>query len=191
MVVSGRQLASAYWQGPDKLVPIPPDGFRNGDLARRLLQGRRQLQRRGVGLRDSIPVGSSLTMLAGSAAQILLAWEEPDRLHRLDPRRRVDRSRVRVGLRRWRTYSTLLAAVSMALALLTSTPRFAPRPVHTMIAVGVARPSASGQVMTTPVMATSTAVLKAAPAASHPNSVTAPPTIATRPSQNAVRSASR
>ena len=26
--------------------------------------------------------GSSLTMLAGSAAQILLAWEEPDRLHR-------------------------------------------------------------------------------------------------------------
>jgi long-chain acyl-CoA synthetase len=35
MVVSGRQLASAYWQGPDKLVPIPKDGFRNGDLARR------------------------------------------------------------------------------------------------------------------------------------------------------------
>ena len=35
MVVSGRQLASAYWHGPDKLVPIPQDGFRNGDLARR------------------------------------------------------------------------------------------------------------------------------------------------------------
>jgi len=35
MVVSGRQLASAYWQGPDQLVPIPQDGFRNGDLARR------------------------------------------------------------------------------------------------------------------------------------------------------------
>ena len=35
MVVSGRQLASAYWQGPDKLVPIAQDGFRNGDLARR------------------------------------------------------------------------------------------------------------------------------------------------------------
>src|SRR5207302_820232 len=28
-------LASAYWQGPDKLVPISQDGFRNGDLARR------------------------------------------------------------------------------------------------------------------------------------------------------------
>ncbi len=37
---------------------------------------------RPVGLRDSIPVGSSMSMLAGSAAQILLAWEEPDRLHR-------------------------------------------------------------------------------------------------------------
>jgi len=35
MVVSGRQLASAYWQGPNRLVPIPQDGFRNGDLARR------------------------------------------------------------------------------------------------------------------------------------------------------------
>ena len=35
-----------------------------------------------VGLRDSIPVGSSMSMLAGSAAQVLLAWEEPDRLHR-------------------------------------------------------------------------------------------------------------
>ena len=37
---------------------------------------------RQMGLRDSIPVGATLTMLAGSAAQILLAWEEPDRLHR-------------------------------------------------------------------------------------------------------------
>jgi DNA-binding IclR family transcriptional regulator len=35
-----------------------------------------------VGLRDSIPVGSTLSMHAGSAAQVLLAWEEPDRLHR-------------------------------------------------------------------------------------------------------------
>ncbi len=37
---------------------------------------------RPSGLRDSIPVGSQLSMLAGSAAQILLAWEDPDRLHR-------------------------------------------------------------------------------------------------------------
>src|ERR1043166_2721027 len=34
------------------------------------------------GLRDTVPVGTSLPMTAGSAAQILLAWEEPDRLHR-------------------------------------------------------------------------------------------------------------
>ncbi len=37
---------------------------------------------RPVGLRDSIPVGAAVSMTAGSAAQVLLAWEEPDRLHR-------------------------------------------------------------------------------------------------------------
>ncbi|MEI7561206.1 MAG: IclR family transcriptional regulator [Actinomycetes bacterium] len=35
-----------------------------------------------TGLRDSVPVGTALTMQAGSAAQILLAWEEPEKLHR-------------------------------------------------------------------------------------------------------------
>jgi DNA-binding IclR family transcriptional regulator len=34
------------------------------------------------GLRDTVPVGTALPMTAGSAAQVLLAWEEPDRLHR-------------------------------------------------------------------------------------------------------------
>jgi DNA-binding IclR family transcriptional regulator len=34
------------------------------------------------GLRDSVPVGTQLTMNAGSAAQVLLAWEEPDRMQR-------------------------------------------------------------------------------------------------------------
>ncbi len=34
------------------------------------------------GLRDSVPVGTVLTMQAGSAAQILLAWEDPEKLHR-------------------------------------------------------------------------------------------------------------
>ena len=37
---------------------------------------------RSIGLRDSIPIGLTLSMKAGSAAQILLAWEEPDQLHR-------------------------------------------------------------------------------------------------------------
>src|SRR6266536_3104472 len=51
------------------------------------------------------------------------------------------------------------AEVSSAMAFLNSTPRLAPRPVPTMIAVGVARPSASGQVITTTVIANSTAAL--------------------------------
>jgi DNA-binding IclR family transcriptional regulator len=34
------------------------------------------------GLRDTVPVGAVLTMHAGSAAQVLLAWEEPERMHR-------------------------------------------------------------------------------------------------------------
>ena len=29
-----------------------------------------------------VPIGTVLTMHAGSAAQVLLAWEEPDRMHR-------------------------------------------------------------------------------------------------------------
>ncbi|MDQ3627336.1 MAG: IclR family transcriptional regulator [Actinomycetota bacterium] len=37
---------------------------------------------RPSGLRDSVPVGSQLTMSAGSSAQILLAWEDPERMHR-------------------------------------------------------------------------------------------------------------
>ena len=50
-----------------------------------------------TGLRDTVPVGATLTMKAGSAAQILLAWEEPDRLHR--------------GLREARFTATALSAV--------------------------------------------------------------------------------
>src|SRR3954467_11734124 len=37
---------------------------------------------RPSGLRATIPVGSQLTMRAGSAAQVLLAWEDPERMHR-------------------------------------------------------------------------------------------------------------
>jgi DNA-binding IclR family transcriptional regulator len=37
---------------------------------------------RATGLRDTVPVGAVLPMTAGSAAQVLLAWEEPERLHR-------------------------------------------------------------------------------------------------------------
>jgi len=34
------------------------------------------------GLRDTVPLGAVLSMQAGSAAQVLLAWEEPERMHR-------------------------------------------------------------------------------------------------------------
>jgi DNA-binding IclR family transcriptional regulator len=37
---------------------------------------------RASGLRDTVPVGSALPMTAGSAAQILLAWEDAERMHR-------------------------------------------------------------------------------------------------------------
>jgi DNA-binding IclR family transcriptional regulator len=34
------------------------------------------------GLRDTVPVGSTLPMTAGSGAQVLVAWEDPERLQR-------------------------------------------------------------------------------------------------------------
>jgi DNA-binding IclR family transcriptional regulator len=37
---------------------------------------------RATGLRDTVPVGSALPMTAGSAAQVLLAWEEPEGVSR-------------------------------------------------------------------------------------------------------------
>jgi DNA-binding IclR family transcriptional regulator len=35
-----------------------------------------------AGLRNTVPIGTRLPLSAGSAAQVLLAWEEPDRLHK-------------------------------------------------------------------------------------------------------------
>jgi len=52
---------------------------------------------RASGLRDSIPVGAMLSMEAGSAAQILLAWEDSERMHQ--------------GLRHAKFNATKLAAV--------------------------------------------------------------------------------
>ncbi|MFE1949638.1 IclR family transcriptional regulator [Streptomyces sp. NPDC059524] len=36
---------------------------------------------RTAGLRDTVPVGSAFPMKVGSASQVLLAWEEPERYH--------------------------------------------------------------------------------------------------------------
>jgi DNA-binding IclR family transcriptional regulator len=37
---------------------------------------------RATGLRDTVPVGTVLPMTAGSAAQVLLAWDDAERIHR-------------------------------------------------------------------------------------------------------------
>lgn len=52
---------------------------------------------RPIGLRDTIPVGTQLSMRAGSAAQVLTAWE--------------DHARLVEGLRNARFSTTMLAAV--------------------------------------------------------------------------------
>ena len=52
---------------------------------------------RSSGLRDTVPIGAALPMTAGSAAQVLLAWEEGERMHR--------------GLRGARFTATTLAGV--------------------------------------------------------------------------------
>ena len=89
------------------------------------------------------------------------------------------------------TTVSILAIPSRAVAFLNNTPRLAPIPVPTMIAVGVARPRASGHVMTTTVMAKSIACATPTPASIHTAKVTVPPMRATNTSQNAARSARR
>ncbi len=91
-VLGGRIPELAAAAGEDKLlVAATPILFalrdasgESAQLYRR--QGEQRMcvaaAERMTGLRDSVPVGSVLTMAAGSAAQVLLAWEEPDRMHR-------------------------------------------------------------------------------------------------------------
>ncbi len=81
------------------------------------------------------------------------------------------------------TMVSMWAEVSSAVAFLNRTPRLAPNPVPTMIAVGVARPSASGQVITTTVIANSSASVTGRPTASQTRKVAMPPRSATKTSQ--------
>src|SRR5918992_940940 len=90
------------------------------------------------------------------------------------------------------TTVSIRAAVSMAMACLNRIPRWAPSPVPIMIAVGVASPRASGQAITTTVMANSSASVRGRSVRSaHAAKVRPPPTRATSTSQNAARSARR
>lgn len=90
-----RPAARRAWPPPPaRTACSPPPARCSAHCATTPTRARRLFRRQGdhricvsaaerpVGLRDSIPIGASLTMLAGSAAQVLLAWEEPDRLHR-------------------------------------------------------------------------------------------------------------
>ena len=89
---------------------------------------------RPVGLRDSIPVGTIMTMTAGSAAKVLLAWAELTRTHQALARANftaADLSEVRahgyaesagereagvssVSAPVWGTAGTVIAAVSIS-----------------------------------------------------------------------------
>ena len=80
----GRDLAGKFVLGPRVLAALRDDTKESAQLYRR--QGDSRVCVAGAelasGLRDTVPIGSAVTMKAGSAAQVLLAWEEPDRLHR-------------------------------------------------------------------------------------------------------------
>jgi DNA-binding IclR family transcriptional regulator len=57
---------------------------------------------RSSGLRDTVPIGAALPILAGSGAQILLAWESPEAVVSLLPRCRFNaRTLAEVRRRGW------------------------------------------------------------------------------------------
>src|SRR6476646_751700 len=75
--VLGPRLAElSAAAGEDRLLAAA------GPVLARLRDITGESAQRPTGLRDTIPVGSQLTMRAGSAAQVLLAWEDPERMHR-------------------------------------------------------------------------------------------------------------
>lgn len=85
-----RELAAAI--GEDRLLAAA--GMVLGSLRQQTGESAQLYQRvgdqrfcvaaseRASGLRDTVPVGSALSMQAGSAAQVLLAWEETNQLKR-------------------------------------------------------------------------------------------------------------
>jgi len=91
-VLGARSAELAAAAGEDRLLAIASPALgalRDASSESAQLYRRQGDQRicvataeRMSGLRDSVPVGTVLSMLAGSGAQILLAWEEPDKLHR-------------------------------------------------------------------------------------------------------------
>jgi DNA-binding IclR family transcriptional regulator len=56
---------------------------------------------RATGLRDTVPVGAALPMTAGSAAQVLLAWEEPEQARTLPDAKFTAATLAQVRRRGW------------------------------------------------------------------------------------------
>lgn len=108
---------------------------------------------RPVGLRDSIPVGTTMTMQAGSAAQVLVAWAEPDVMHAALAGARftaADLARVRqqgfaesageresgvssVSAPVWGTAGSVIAAVSISGPIERLTPHPAAAHAHAVV----------------------------------------------------------
>lgn len=89
--VVGARVAELAAAAPDPLLPAAGPVLRaameasgeSAQLYRRAGSSRvcvAAAERDGHGLRDSVPVGAVLTMTAGSAAQVLLAWAPADEL---------------------------------------------------------------------------------------------------------------
>jgi len=90
-VLGPRFIELAGAAGEDRLVAVATPALallrdatgESAQLYRR--QGEQRIciaaAERVSGLRDSVPIGSLLTMHAGSAAQVLLAWEDASRIN--------------------------------------------------------------------------------------------------------------
>ena len=91
-VLGNRSSELAQAAGEDRLLAVASSALtalrdatsESAQLYRRLGDQRICVatEERLSGLRDSVPIGTVLTMQAGSAAQVLLAWEEPEKLRR-------------------------------------------------------------------------------------------------------------
>lgn len=103
------ELASAAPDPMNRMAPHVLAALRDATGESAQLYRRRGSERvcvavaeRSHGLRDTVPVGAILTMMAGSAAQVLLAWEPPTEVLPLLPRARFSaRTLAEVRKRGW------------------------------------------------------------------------------------------